>query len=117
MTNNQRYLIPEIDIYENDNEFYLTAEMPGVDKDGVDVNVEDDQLRIIGRVSEQMKGLLQKGKLTRQEYYLNDYRRTFNLAHSVNVANISATMDNGVLTVVLPKSESIKPRKIEVLSD
>jgi len=117
MKNNQEnYLIPDADIYENNNEFILEVEMPGVNQEGLEIDVNDNKLNITGHVSKELQESEEKDKLTYREYQLNDYKRSFSLGNTVDVDKITATMKNGVLTVALPKSERIKPKKILIQS-
>lgn len=112
--NKQRFITPEVDIFDTENDFILKAEMPGVSKEDLEIHVVDNQLEIIGHVNKEYKELTEKTLQTYQEFELVDYRRTFNLGNIVNEEKIEATVNNGLLTLTLPKSEKVKPRKILV---
>jgi len=104
------YSAPEVNITETKDSYVLEAEMPGVNKDGLDISLEDNVLTLTGRQS----GAVPPGTLTYRESKMTDYRRAFELDPVVDTARISARMDQGVLTLTLPKVEKVKPRKIAV---
>lgn len=102
---------PDIDIHETDSGLVLTADLPGVSKEGLDVSVVENVLKIHGRVvSETPKG----AKLVLQEYREGDYYRSFILSDEVDADSIRAEFEAGVLTLTLPKAKRLLPRKIEV---
>jgi len=106
----QEYVAPEVNIFENKEGYVLEAEMPGVNKDGLELMLEDDELTIIGRRhSEPLPG-----DVLFCECPKADYRRVFTLDPAIDKSRISAKMEQGILTVSLPKSEKVKPRKIVV---
>ena len=103
---------PPVNVWEDENHFYLEAELPGMKIEDLEIYVhEGDQLSIKGtRKLSEMEG----AKLRRRERGHGEFQRTFKLDSDVDVQNVSADFKNGVLTVTLPKSELIKPRKIEI---
>ena len=105
-----RYLTPLANIRETKDGYVLEAEMPGVSKDGLDITVENGQLTIVGRRAAKEP----RGRELYRESRAFDYRRTFELDPSIDTARVSARLDQGVLTLQLPKAESVKPRKIAV---
>jgi len=111
-TNGQRlaYLTPLANILESSDGYILEAEMPGVNKEGLELTVENGQLQIFGR----RVNLAEKGKEVYRESRGLDYRRVFELDPSIDAARITAKIDQGVLRLHLPKAESVKPRKISV---
>jgi HSP20 family protein len=113
-TRDYEYAMPLTDIIEFEDSFILEMEMPGIEKSDVDINVEDDVLTV-----ETHKDFSEKSevKCMSQEFVLENYRRSFTLNHTVDVDNINAAMDNGILKLTLPKSEKLKPRKIEVQAE
>lgn len=106
-----RTYLPEVDIYETEEAFVLTADLPGVDDKGVDVTVENGILTLEAQAS---LPLPEGVNAARREFDLARYQRTFNLSDRLDVNNISAGMKQGVLTLTLPKSEDVKPRKITI---
>ena len=112
-TNNARpheFVTPEVNIFETKDGYVLEAEMPGVSKDGLEITLEDNELTLVGhRLNERFPG-----EPLFQERRLVDYRRVFELDPAIDTAKISAKIDQGVVTLTLPKSEKVKPRKITV---
>jgi len=104
------YVTPLANILEMPEGYILEAEMPGVTKDGVEVLVENGELTLIGHWAP----FEVKGRELFRESRRFDYRRVFELDPSIDVEHISAKIDQGVLKVHLPKSESVKPRKIVI---
>jgi HSP20 family molecular chaperone IbpA len=106
-----RDFLPTADIFETDQALKVMLEMPGVDRDHVEVNVENDVLTVTGRLDfEKYQGL----QPVYTEYNIGNYRRSFQLSNKIDQARITAQLDDGLLTVVLPKAESAKPRKIKL---
>jgi HSP20 family protein len=109
-TPGRRYL-PVTDIYETADALKVVLEMPGVDKDGVEVRVENDVLTIDGQVDfSKYQGL----SPVYTEYNVGNYARSFQLSSKIDQDRISADLQDGVITLVLPKAEKAKPRKIKV---
>ena len=104
------YIAPRVDIREEKGGYLLQAEMPGVGKQGVEVTVEDRELTIVGRRAESPE----KAELLYRESRPLDYRRTFELDATIDTGRIEAKVEQGVLTLRLPKQEAVKPRKIVV---
>jgi len=104
------YLTPLANVSETPEAYLLEAEMPGVNKDGLQVTVENGELVILGRRS----AYESPGTQIYGESRPLDYRRAFEIDHSIDSSRITAKMDQGVLTLTLPKSEAVKPRKISV---
>ena len=106
----REYVSPGVNIYETKNGYVLEAEMPGVSKEGLEITLEGSEITIVGhRQNEVMAG----APLFR-ERTLVDYRRIFELDPAIDTAKIVAKMNQGVLTLTLPKSEKVQPRKIAV---
>ena len=100
---------PAVDIYETEDSITLLADLPGVETGDLDINVEDKQLTITGLVNDKSEG-----EAIYTEYGIGGYTRTFKLGDSIDQSKISASLKEGVLTLVLPKAEQLKARKIEV---
>jgi HSP20 family protein len=104
------YVAPEVNIFETKEGYVLQAEMPGVNKAGLEITLEGTEITLIGRrTSEPIKG-----EALFRERQTADFRRVFELDPAIDTTKISATIDQGVLTLTLPKSERVKPRKITV---
>jgi HSP20 family protein len=111
-TDRQEFVAPAVNIFETKDGYVLEAEMPGVNKEGLEITLEGNEITIAGRrAAEPVKGDLLFGERSGA-----DYRRVFELDPAIDTAKISATMEQGILTLTLPKSEQVKPRKI-VVSD
>ena len=102
--------IPQVDIYEDKNGITVLADMPGVDKEGVSIDLKEDQLTINGRVSPAED----KGTVLHREYEVGNYFRQFTLTDLIDREKITAKMADGVLTLTLPKAEKAVPKKITV---
>lgn len=107
-----RWFVQDVDIVEDDDALWLWADMPGVEPDGVTVDVHDDVLTIEGRVAtKDYEGLAP----VYTEYNVGNWVRRFTMPPgSFDDAKIAARLVNGVLEVKLPKSERAKPRRIPV---
>lgn len=105
----ERYVTPPVDIYENGDALIVTADLPGVPKENLDLRVENNLLTIRGKSSH-----LASGDLVYREYELASFFRQFELNEKVDQGKISAELQHGVLTLRLPKAQEAKPRKIEV---
>jgi HSP20 family protein len=104
------WLQPQVNIIETKDAFVLEAEMPGVNKEGLEVLLEGNELTILGHrqpVGSDIQPIY-------QESVDSDYRRSFELDPMIDTGRISARMENGVLHLELPKAERVKPRKITV---
>lgn len=103
---------PAMDIAEQDNEYILVLETPGVKKDDVKLNLEDDTLTISGE--RKSHTLPEKAEWLRNEIRTGSFTRTVRLSKNVDAGRISAELNDGVLKVVLPKQEAAKPRTIAI---
>jgi len=103
------YLAPPVDIFETEDALFVVADLPGVDKDDVDIRVEDGILTIKGKASYNPPS-----SILREEFSLQGYYRQFQLSDEVDQNKITAESKNGVLTVTLQKAEKSKPRQIKV---
>ncbi len=106
----QQTFVPLIDIWEGEEGLVLQADMPGVNPENLDVRFEDSQLTIHGRVGPRHQDIHAKNV----EYNIGDFHRTFTIGEAIDPEKISAEMSQGVLTLHLPKSEKLKPRRIAV---
>jgi HSP20 family protein len=102
-----------VDLYREADRYVLNADLPGVDPGSVDVDVDGQLLTIR---AQRTAGTADGAKWLAQERPSGSYLRQFSVGEGIDVAGISASYDNGVLSVVIPVSERAKPRKIEVQS-
>jgi HSP20 family protein len=103
--------IPAVDIFESEEELTLMAEMPGVGREGFQIELNDNQITISGEV-DGLTGPQERPLL--KEFETGRYYRQFSLSDLIDQNKISARLKNGVLKVILPKIEKAKPRRIEV---
>ena len=108
----EQYITPPVDIYETAEGLVVTADLPGVAKEALDVRVENHLLTIRGKTAH-----IGSGDPVYREYGLVNFFRQFELNERVDTSKISADLKHGVLTLTLPKAEEAKPRKIEVRTD
>lgn len=103
--------IPAVDILEDPTGITIVADMPGVDGKNVDVDLKDNQLTITGRI-DPVEG--EKEVSLYKEFLYGDYIRQFTLSYVIDQNKITAKMEDGVLRLILPKVEKMKPQKIKV---
>jgi len=108
---NRSVFQPRIDLWESATDWHLVAELPGVRPEDLDIVTKDGTLTIEGRVQERS---VPDANLRRAEYELGDFRRSFHLGDSLATEGAEATLKDGVLTLRLPKHESLRPRKIQI---
>ena len=106
-----RYFVPPTDIFEAEEALTVVMEVPGVTKDSMTVDLENDQLRIEGKIDySNYEGM----EPVYTEYNVGHYQRSFSISNKIDRDRISADLADGVLTLVLPKAEEMKPHKIKV---
>jgi HSP20 family molecular chaperone IbpA len=108
-TTNRPVIAPAVDIYENEHEYLVLADLPGVAHDGVQIRFEGGELSLDATRQDE----------TASEYIGNeivaaDYRRLFRIPETVDSEKIDAKLSNGVLHLVLPKASKARPRQISV---
>ena len=104
------FVAPTASVLEDGDGYLLQVEMPGVNKEGLEISTEGNELTIIGRRSLPTID----GALLHHESRRESFRRTFEIDSSIDVNKINAKIEQGLLTVALPKAEHVKPRKITV---
>ena len=109
-TQTEQFIAPPASVTDTADGYMLEIEMPGVKKDGLDISVENHELTIIGRRSVPAA----EGTVIHRESRPENFRRTFELDPSIDANKISAKIDQGLMTLTLPKAEHVKPRKITV---
>jgi HSP20 family protein len=106
-------LFPKVDVEETDNEIKVTANVPGIDPNNINVEVGDDYLSISGTIEKEATDG-KKGKVYRYEREYGEFRREFSLPARVNKEGIVAKAKHGVLTITLPKSEEELKKRVKV---
>ncbi len=101
---------PRFDIWEGDQELILYGDLPGVDPESLDIQFENRQLTVHGKVCRRRE----EDKTVFSEYGIGDFHRTFSIGEAIDAERISAELRDGVLTLHLPKCDDAKPRRIEV---
>ena len=104
------FFAPRVDIKEAGDHYEITAELPGVDKKDIHVHVKDGILTLEAESAKEEKEK-KKGKVIRQERRYGKFMRSFNLGTDVKEADIKAEFKDGVLSVRLPKTEEVKPKR------
>jgi HSP20 family protein len=106
-----RVYVPAVDIYETNDALTAVLEMPGVDKDSVDVRLDDGTLYVDGKLDlAKYWGLVP----LYTEYNVGHYSRSFRLSNKIGQNKIGAELKDGVLSLTLPKVEEAKPRTIQI---
>ncbi|MDG1838996.1 MAG: Hsp20/alpha crystallin family protein [Phycisphaerales bacterium] len=106
----QNYRAP-VDVFETNATFRVLADMPGACSDSIEISVEDNMLTITAKVENRYDGL---GTLNYQEYGVGDFHRSFRIGDGIDAESINAIYRDGVLEVTLPKTEAVKPRRIDI---
>jgi HSP20 family protein len=106
-----RYYVPTTDIFETDDALTVVMEIPGVERQALEVNIENDVLRVDARIDfskyEELEPLY-------TEYNVGHFTRSFTLSNNIDQQQISAQLDDGVLTLTLKKAEEAVPRRIAI---
>jgi HSP20 family protein len=107
----QPHVVPPVDVFEDDNGITLLADMPGVDRDGLDVRVDGDSLLLEATARPSGPGDME---LVYGEAQWPTYRRQFTLSRELDASRIEAQLRDGVLRLTIPKAEEARPRRIQV---
>lgn len=102
---------PATDIIEREDGFYIFVDMPGVTKEGLVIDLNEDELKVSGKADYAMP---EGRKLGHVEFGSGEYFRSFTVSHIVDKERIKATLKDGVLEIYLPRHEKAQPRKIEI---
>ena len=106
-----RYYIPTTDIFETDDALTVVMEIPGVEKQALEVNIENDVLRVDGRIDfSKYEGL----ESLYTEYNVGHFARSFTLSNKIDQQQIGAQLDDGVLTLTLKKAKEAAPQRIAI---
>ena len=106
----EQFVAPAASVIEDGDGYLLQVEMPGVNKEGLEISTEGNELTITGRRS--LPTI--EGAVIHHESRRENFRRAFEIDPSIDVKKINAKIEQGLLTVTLPKAEHVKPRKITV---
>lgn len=107
----EQFVAPAASLIEDGDGYLLQVEMPGVNKEGLEISTEGNELTISGRRSSPPV----EGTPLHQESRRANFRRSFEIDPSIDVNKINARIEQGLLTLTLPKAEHVKPRRIAVL--
>lgn len=110
-TRNRPHFNPYVDIVELSDELLLRADLPGLRPDNLDILFEQGTLTLHGKVDDRQP---EGTNYLMREYDVGDFHRSFEVSEAINAEKITAEYANGVLTLHLPKTEAVKPRKISV---
>ncbi len=103
---------PRTDLIETEDAYHIRLDLPGVTKDDVKINLHDNTLSVSGKRDAEAED--ESAEFVRVERTFGHFYRSFSLPRTINAEGISASFNNGVLTVAVPKSEESKPRQIEI---
>ena len=107
----ESWIAPLVDIFETEDNYFLTAQLPGVSKEDVKIKLEEGHLVIMGRIN--FSDTFDRKYILIETETGNFYRR-FKIADSIDESKIDAQLENGTLNVKLPKHERVKPKTIEI---
>ena len=107
-----RVMSPEIDVLEDEDNYVVRCDLPGVELKDLEVTLTENVLTIKGEKKEE--AVSKEAKVYRRETLTGGFQRTLSLPNGVNADRIEAAMQNGVLKITLPKREEVKPKQIAV---
>jgi HSP20 family protein len=110
-----RHVNPAVDIMESGDDFRISFDLPGIDREDIDVSIAGNVLTVKGEKKADKKN--EKSKVYRTESWSGSFQRTLSLPESIDPEKVSAEMKNGVLTIVAVKREEVKPKQITVNVD
>ncbi len=106
-----KHYVPYTDIFENEEALVVVMEIPGVDRSDTNINVENNILSVEGKISHATYDALSP---VYTEYNIGHYSRSFTLSNEIDQEGITARIEDGVLTLELPKTKDAPPRRIEI---
>jgi len=108
--NNGNYVtIPVTDIYETEDQYSLSIEMPGITKENLEITVNDNELELRGHIEPK-----EFNENDYSEFSQSDFYRKFKIGNDVDRNNVEASLKDGILSLNLNKTEEVKPKKIEI---
>lgn len=108
---NESWIAPVVDIYENEDNYFLVANMPGVKKENIKIKLEEGSLVLMGKINYEEEV---NRKYVMKESESGNYFRRFKIDESIDGEKIDAQFESGQLIVTLPKHERVKPKTIEI---
>lgn len=102
--------IPLADIYETEDIYSVKLEMPGIEKENLEIVIDDDELKLTAESADSESNK----NLKYAEFRAKNFSRTFRIGNDVDRNRIDAKLENGILTLILHKSEAVKPKKIAI---
>jgi HSP20 family protein len=106
---------PPVDIYENENEVIITAEIPGMARDEINIHVDNNILKITGEKKAPFNN--KEENIYRLECPYGKFKRVFNLGNRIDKNKITANYKEGILKVILPKDNTTKQKRIEIIKE
>lgn len=106
-------IAPAVDVAETDNDYTLHAELPGVARDDLEINIQDGTLTISAETKDVNQNK-EHGRVLRRERRYGKFARSIHFGDDIDTDKVKADYADGVLTMSLPKAEAVKPRRIEV---
>lgn len=106
--------LPPVDIHEETDRFVVQAEVPGVKSDDIDVSIENNTITLRGEKKQEK--VVDGENASRLERFYGTFTRSFVLSTRINPEQIKATFKDGVLEVIVPKAEEVKPKRIKILA-
>ncbi len=103
---------PLVDIYETNEDIVVKAEIPGMKKEDIEINITDNVLTIKGEKKQERK--MQNEDYHRIECSYGTFQRSFSLPKAIKPDNVTASYKDGVLTITIPKAEEVKPKRIQI---
>lgn len=108
---NSRFVFPLLNVYENKNSFFIQAELPGLDKNGIKVTLTGDTLSLEGSRKRSREG---KKAYYRAERPCGSFKRSMTISNLITKTSIHAEMKDGILTIILPKSKNLQTKKVVI---
>lgn len=105
-----------LDVIENDDEFIVKADVAGIDPENLEITYTDNNLSLKGEIKDEYEEKGEEGRYHIRERRYGTFARTISLPGTVDVENIQAETENGILKIHMPKKEEVKPRRIEIKS-
>jgi HSP20 family protein len=103
-----------LDVIENDDEFVVKANVAGMDPDNLEITYTDNNLSLKGQIKDEREEEGEEGRYHLRERRFGTFSRTISMPGTVDVDNIKAETEDGILKIHLPKKEEVKPRRIEI---